>query len=106
MALHCYFTIKGQLFTIRILYTQVLTDRRIMLTHLLQIVTFLRNTQGVIKEDDRIQTQRTYLTVAREERIAPAQRHRVFQIDIGVTAEDSQEDHDHHQHTAKNARAQ
>ncbi|MCY1508050.1 hypothetical protein D9M68_423480 [compost metagenome] len=85
---------------VRMVDAEVAGDHRVVRLHLFEIVGFLRHAQGVVEEDHRIQAERRDLVVAGEEGVAPAQRHRVFQVDVVDPAEDAEQHEDDHQRAA------
>ncbi len=76
---------------------QITRDFFIMLAHLRLIEVRLRDLERVVQKQRRIKPQRRHLTVAGEERIAPAQRYRVFQIEILHPAQQAEEGCTDHQ---------
>ncbi|MNR13441.1 hypothetical protein D3C85_1298480 [compost metagenome] len=75
-----------QALRVRLIDPQVVGHDRIVFTHLRFVITRLTDLDRVIEENDRVQPQRGDLVVAREESVAPAQRHRVFQVHVLDTA--------------------
>ena len=82
--------------------TQVVSHHRVMLTggRLIEGAGFKR--EGVEQKQRRIKAQRRHLAVAAEEGIAPAQRHRVLQVQRRGAAEQAKKhQHAHHRRAAK-----
>ena len=73
---------------------QIIRHHRIESLQSLGVIPGVLHVPGVVQEQQRVQPQRADLAVTREERIAPAQRHRVLQIDVGIAAQQP----DQHQH--------
>ncbi|MNS49665.1 hypothetical protein D3C72_822790 [compost metagenome] len=65
---------------------QVVGHDRIVLAHLCLVIARLADLERVIQEDHRVEPQCGSLVIAREEGIAPAQWHRVFQVHVLDTA--------------------
>ncbi|MNZ93620.1 hypothetical protein D3C78_1126950 [compost metagenome] len=57
---------------------QVVGHHCVVFAHLRFVITRLANLDRVVEKNHRVQAQRGDLVVAREKRIAPAQRNRVF----------------------------
>ena len=79
---------------------EVLGQQRIAATHRLLVIGRKIDLGGVVEEQHRVQAQRGDLVVAGEERIAPAQRHRVFQVEVLEPAQQTEEQRHHHQRAA------
>ncbi|MNY34139.1 hypothetical protein D3C86_1684570 [compost metagenome] len=85
---------------VRLRDPQVLGHDGIVLAHLRFVVARLADLDRVVKENHRVQAQCGDLVVTREERVAPAQRHRVFQVHVLDTAQNAQQHHHHHHRAA------
>ncbi|MNF83739.1 hypothetical protein D3C84_660680 [compost metagenome] len=85
---------------IGLIHAQVLGNHGVVFTHLRFVIARLADLDRVVEENHRVQAQRSDLVIAGEERIAPAQRDRVFQVHVLDTAQNTQQhQHDHQRAT-------
>ena len=72
--------IKG--LRVGLVHAQVVGHHRVVFAHLRFVIARLADLDRVVEEQHRVQAQRSDLVIAREERIAPAQRDRVFKVHV------------------------
>ena len=79
---------------------QEVRHQRVVFLHRLAVEGLAAEQGGVVEEQHRIQPQGRHRVIAGGEGVTPAQRHRVFQVDVGDPAEQAEHQCQEHHHAA------
>ncbi|MNL30266.1 hypothetical protein D3C87_1519920 [compost metagenome] len=82
VGLWCLVTYEIEGLRVGLIDAQVVGHDRVKFAYLRFVIARLADLDRVIEENHRVQAQCGNLVIAREEGIAPAQRHRVFQVHV------------------------